>query len=132
MDNSSSAVIILSREKNAYYNLAVEKKLLNGFFNRPVLFLWQSKNAVIIGAHQNPFTECNLVAMQENQVQLARRLSGGGAVYHDDGNLNFCFVNPKKHDKKINFEIVLSALKGLKINADLTGRNDLVVNGFKI
>lgn len=132
MEKLSSAIII-SPIKDAYYNLAIERLFISANFNFPIMFLWQSQNAVVIGAHQNPFAECNLQKMEQDGVQLTRRATGGGAVYHDEGNLNFCFIQPKKNaNKNANFQIVLSALKSLSISAQLNGRNDVTVNGFKV
>ncbi len=127
-----SSSVIISRSQDAYYNLAVEKLLMETC-DLPTLFLWQSKNAVIIGAHQNPFAECDGEKMSEDNVQLARRITGGGAVYHDEGNLNFCFITPKNsRDLSLNFQIVLSALEDFGITSKLSGRNDVEVNGFKV
>ncbi len=127
-----SSSVIISRSQDAYYNLATEKLLLENC-DRPTLFLWQSKNAVVIGAHQNPFAECDGEKMGKDSVQLARRITGGGAVYHDEGNLNFCLITPKNsHDLCLNFQIVLSALESFDIHAGLSGRNDVEVNGFKV
>jgi len=129
----SISTVIISNESNAYYNLAVEKLLLNASLSAPHLFLWQSKNAVVIGAHQNPYAECNLAKMQEDGVQLTRRISGGGAVYHDLGNLNFCFVCPKSlYSEENQTKLIANALLKQNINVELSGRNDLTVNGFKI
>ena len=125
--------VIISTVTNAYYNLAVERLLLNASLSAPYLFLWQSKNAVVIGAHQNPYAECDLLKMQEEGVQLTRRISGGGAVYHDLGNLNFCFVCPKGvYDEKAQTKLIATALSKQGIKIEISGRNDLTVNGFKI
>ncbi len=125
--------VIISTDTNAYYNLAVERLLLNASLGAPRLFLWQSKNAVVIGAHQNPYAECDLLKMQKEGVQLTRRISGGGAVYHDLGNLNFCFVCPKGiYDEKAQTKLIASALSKQGVKVEISGRNDLTVNGFKI
>ena len=132
MGNFNSA-IILSNDTSAYYNLAIERLLLKQNIQIPLLFLWQSKNAVVIGAHQNPFAECDLEKMQLNGVELARRMTGGGAVYHDIGNLNFTFITPKPlSDFNANFKMILSALEGFGITSTLSGRNDILANGFKV
>jgi lipoate-protein ligase A len=131
MKDAISAVLI-SSQTNAYYNLAVEKLLLNANLTSPLLFLWQSQNAVVIGAHQNPYAECDLSKMKEDGVQLSRRISGGGAVYHDLGNLNYCFVAPKNlYDEKKQTELIVKALSSLGVFAEISGRNDITVNGFK-
>src|SRR5512138_3301371 len=82
-----------SRITDPYYNLAVEECLLDRAGNAgPMLFLWQSSNAVVIGKNQNPWKETDFGFLARERVTLARRMSGGGAVYHDRGNLNFSFI----------------------------------------
>ena len=128
-----NAVILVSQISDAYHNLAVEKLLMKRGQDCVYLYLWQSKNAVVIGSNQNPFTECDLQATSKDEVQLARRMTGGGAVYHDLGNLNFSFIQPKEiYSEKDNFEIIISALKAFNINAEVSGRNDITVSGAKV
>lgn len=128
-----NAILINSQNTDVYYNLSAERLLLKGRLNCPILYVWQSENAVVIGSNQNPYTECNLSAMQNDNVQLSRRITGGGAVYHDNGNINFSFISPKSlYSESANFEIVIGALKSLGINATVTGRNDILVGESKI
>lgn len=114
-------------------NLAVEEYFMNICKEDTIiLFLWQSHNTVVIGQHQNPYRECNLQLMEEEQVTLIRRKSGGGAVYHDIGNLNFSFIVPKSlYDIEKQFEVIVEALNSLGIKADVSGRNDMTVDGCK-
>ncbi|MGI6608622.1 MAG: lipoate--protein ligase [Erysipelotrichaceae bacterium] len=118
---------------NPYENLAMEEFLTDTLpVNSALLFLWQNKNCVVIGKNQNIFDECNLELMKTDEVKPVRRKTGGGAVYHDLGNLNFSFVTSKnRYDKKTNNLIILKALFSLNINATVSGRNDLVVNQQK-
>ena len=91
-----------------------------------VLFLWRNADTVVIGRAQNPWKECNTRRMEEDNVRLARRSSGGGAVFHDLGNTCFTFMAGKpEYDKTISTSIVLNALNALGVTAEASGRNDL-------
>lgn len=118
---------------NPYENLALEEYLTDTLpINSALLFLWQNKNCVVIGKNQNIYDECNLDLMNFDKVKPVRRKTGGGAVYHDLGNLNFSFITSKKdYDKEINNLIILKALNSLNIKAEISGRNDLVINEQK-
>jgi lipoate-protein ligase A len=97
-----------------------------------VLFLWQNENAIVIGRNQNPYKECDLAKLDADDVRLVRRLSGGGAVYHDLGNLNFTFVAPDDYyDIESNMNIILNAISGFGIQGSFNGRNDLVAQERK-
>lgn len=123
--------IIISNTFDPAYNLALEEYLIE--CKRDVLYLWQNANTIVIGRNQNPYKECNLRKMNEDGVTLIRRKSGGGAVFHDLGNLNFTIISPKKEDNiENNFNLVNNALKTLKITSVFNGRNDLLVDGKKI
>ena len=98
----------------------------------PALYLWVNRPSVIIGRNQNIYKECDLSFMSENDILPVRRLTGGGAVYHDTGNLNYSFVIPNtQYDVKRQNSVVLTALKGLGIRATSGGRNDIEVNSMK-
>lgn len=116
-----------------YYNLALEEYFLkNVKDNECILYLWQNKNTVVIGKNQDAYNECLIDALEQDGGKLARRLSGGGAVYHDLGNLNFTFLLPKNvFDTDKQTEVILRAVKILGIEAERSGRNDLTVNGRK-
>lgn len=95
-------------------------------------FLWVNAPVVVIGANQNPYAECDLSAMKRDGVLLARRRTGGGAVYHDEGNLNFSFAMPSGiYDTARQSSVIFKALSSLGINAERTGRNDFVLGGRK-
>ncbi|MFD2178966.1 lipoate--protein ligase [Veronia pacifica] len=122
--------VLISTSVNPLFNLAVEDTIFRSMpTDQKVLFLWRNDNTVVIGRAQNPWKECNTGKMEDDGITLARRQSGGGAVFHDMGNTNFTFMAGKPgYDKSVSTEIVLSALKSFGIDAYATGRNDLVVN----
>ena len=116
-----------------YYNIATEKLLLESV--EPgccILYLWQNQNTVVIGRNQNAFAECRTSLLEEEGGKLARRLSGGGAVFHDIGNLNFTFlVRDEDYDEARQLSVIQNALLELGLETEKSGRNDLLVNGMK-
>jgi len=104
------------------------------FTRHQVLLLWRNDPCVVIGRHQNPWVEANLPALQENDIALARRNSGGGTVYHDRGNLNCTFFTTRdKYNRNRNLEVICRALKReWDLNAQINSREDVTLNGFKI
>ena len=128
-----------------FRNLAIEEYLMDavsgegdaayalGDRHGLALLLWQSGNAVIIGKNQNPWRECNLRRLAEEKGVLARRLSGGGAVFHDEGNLNYAFILPRaRYDSCRQLCVVIKALASLGIHAQVSGKNSLAVDGLKV
>lgn len=97
-----------------------------------LLYFYINRGAVIIGRGQNPWAECNLAAMQRDEVQLVRRITGGGAVFHDAGNLNFSFIaGAERYDVQRQLGMILSAVRALGVDCEFTGRNDLLAEGRK-
>lgn len=119
----------LSPSRDAYENLAQDEYFLTHLPpDTHLLYCYINDNAVIIGRNQNAFAECDLAAMNADSVQLVRRITGGGAVYHDCGNLNFSFLSPADcYDTDAQDEILLSALRSLGIDAERNGRNDITL-----
>lgn len=128
-----TAFFYQSTSLNPYYNLAVESVLSeNVLTDWGGLYLWRNEKTVVIGRHQNPYLECNLENLRQDSIHLARRMTGGGAVYHDAANLNFTFFNRRSDfDIKRNFNVILRALRQLGIEAQPDGRNDLCIHGKK-
>lgn len=118
---------------DGWRNLAVDEYFLNTLGPDDfMLYFYINENAVIIGRNQNPWQECNFAAMEEDHVQLVRRCSGGGAVYHDGGNLNFSFIAGETHyDLTRQMEMIVEALAPFGIPARLSGRNDVTADGKK-
>ncbi len=116
-----------------YINLATEKYLFDTLQkNCCVLFLWQNKNTIVIGKNQNAWAECDVTALQKDNVMLARRISGGGAVFHDLGNLNFTFIcDDENYDLSRQLNVIKYACKGVCVYTEFSGRNDILANGKK-
>lgn len=121
--------VFLSDSLNPYLNLATEEWIFHNLDpSQQILFLWRNEETVVIGRNQNPWNECNLAHMKNDKVHLARRTSGGGAVFHDLGNTNFTFLSPKESYKRENNQkIIFDALKEFGITGEASGRNDLLL-----
>ena len=124
---------IVTTETNPYKNLAMEEYLLRQVKDEEViLYLWQNEKTVVIGKNQNPWKECKLAELSEDGGKLVRRLSGGGAVFHDLGNLNFTFLTTKEnYNVEKQLEVILKAVRHLGAPAEKSGRNDITVDGRK-
>ena len=112
-------------------NLAMDEWFLDNLGEDDImLYFYINENAVIIGKNQNPWRECSLKRMEDDGVELVRRLTGGGAVYHDGGNLNFSFIAGNNvYDEEKQFTLILEALRKLGIPCEFSGKNDLKVRG---
>ena len=121
---------------NPYYNMAFDEYCLESLsINEPVFYLWQNRPAVIVGFNQEVNTEVNLDYLKENGIDLVRRVTGGGAVYHDLGNLNYTIVGGSEdleRDYPEYASIMAKALQKLGVPATLSGRNDILVEGRKV
>lgn len=128
-----STKIIYSISTDPWYNLALEEYLLDKVGENEIyLYLWQNKDTVVIGRNQNPWKECRCKALENAGGKLARRLSGGGAVFHDLGNLNFTFVMDKElYDLSKQLQVIIDAVNKLGIDAKFSGRNDITIDEKK-
>lgn len=121
--------VFLSDSFNPHLNLATEEWIFHNLDpSQQILFLWRNEETVVIGRNQNPWSECNLAQMKNDKVHLARRTTGGGAVFHDLGNTNFTFLSPKESYKRDNnVQVIFDALKNFGITGEASGRNDLLI-----
>jgi lipoate-protein ligase A len=127
-------LIVQSQSTDVYRNLAAEEWLLDHAEGRgPILFLCVNSPCVVIGKNQNPWRECRLSLMEKEGVPLARRISGGGAVYHDAGNLNVGIIVPRtEYREEKQYELIFQALEKFGIKASKLQKNSLAVDGKKI
>lgn len=125
-----------SGSTNPYYNLAMEEFIFEQMDMKEDYFmLWQNENTIVVGKYQNTAEEINHRFVEDYGIRVARRLSGGGAVYHDMGNLNFTFVVNNEDDFDFRFrkfaQPVVMALEKFGVHAEFNGRNDLMIDGKK-
>lgn len=118
------------------FNLALEQYAFDSLpRDRNWFMLWRNHNAIVIGRHQNTLAEINEAAVREKGVTVVRRLSGGGAVYHDLGNLNFTFIQDAAQGGRLDMGLfcrpVAQALRTMGVDAQVNGRNDITINGKK-
>ena len=125
--------IFISKVHNPAFNLAFESYLLkNNTPDTMIFYLWQNDKTIVIGRHQNPYKECDLEKVKRDNVTVIRRSSGGGAVYHDLGNLNFTFIAGENvYDVDRQCDVIIDALKEFGLNCEVSGRNDMTIEGAK-
>ena len=118
------------------YNLAFEEYVLTHRLEGDYLLLWQNDNTIVIGRNQNAEEEINRAFVEEHGIHVVRRSTGGGAVYHDLGNLNYSFITDAGNAEKLTMERftrpIVSALRNLGLEAEASGRNDILVSGRKV
>ncbi len=121
--------------EDPYFNLALEEYLLKNYSD-DIFMLWQNEPSIVVGKHQNTLAEINHQFILDNHIKVARRLSGGGTVYQDDGNLNFTYIMNGKEGKLVNFikytNDILEVLNNLGVPAERNQRNDLTIEGKKV
>ncbi len=126
---------IISPNTNPYFNLASEEYLLK-CFQEDVFLLYRNIPSIVVGKHQNTLAEINLPFVQEKEIKVARRISGGGTVFHDLGNLNFAFFTSGKEGELVDYKKatrpVIEALNEMGLEVKLGKRNELLLDGLKI
>ena len=116
---------------NPYHNLATEEYFFKNF-SEPIFMLWRNESAIIVGKYQNTLAEINVDYVKENHIKVVRRITGGGAVFHDLGNLNYTFIAREGDgDFRTFSQPVIDVLRQLGVPATFEGRNDLMINGQK-
>jgi len=129
-------IIYRPTKTNPYFNLATEEYLIDIFDGTDIFMLWRNEPCVVIGKNQNAYAEVNRAFAEEKGIKVVRRLTGGGAVFHDLGNVNFTFITKEDETTGINYSVfcepIIQALKKLGIDASLSGRNDILANGLKV
>ncbi len=124
---------LIARGTDPYRNLAIEKHLMDTLPDETaILYLWQNSHTIVVGRNQNPWYECKVEEFLESGGKIVRRLSGGGAVYHDMGNLNFTFIVPKSEfDVQKQLSVIRMAVAAFGLDAYHSGRNDLLIGDRK-
>ena len=123
------------KTNDPYYNLAVEEYLLKNS-DEDIFMLWQNEPCVVIGKNQNAYAEVDLEYAKEQGIKIVRRITGGGAVYHDLGNVNYTFITSSEKARSLDYEYftrpIIDALAHFGVDCKLSGRNDLECDGKKI
>lgn len=129
--------LVIDKSTDPYYNLALEEYLLMHYLDGNIVMLWQNDNTIVVGRHQNAIEEINQQYVKEQGIKVVRRTTGGGAVYHDLGNLNYSYITDREDETidggmKRFAEPVILALKELGADAKFSGRNDILIEGKKV
>ena len=125
--------VFLSPFTNPFINLALEDYFLRDASNLPLVFFYINRPCVVLGRFQNPWLECHLPYLVKNDIWLVRRQSGGGCVFHDEGNLNYSFIYPEaKINRSLGVEVLKKAFKAADIELEISPRHDLWLEGKKI
>lgn len=125
--------VLTSPFQNPFINLALEDHFLRGGADLPVLFFYVNRPCVVMGRFQNPWLETNLNYLVDKDIWLVRRQSGGGSVFHDEGNLNFSFIVPDAMiERRKHAELLQAAFKKADIELEISPRHDLWLDGKKI
>lgn len=126
---------IKNENNNPYFNLAFEEYLFSLEDNKNYMLLWQNEPTIVVGKYQNTAEEINSEYVKEKGIHVVRRITGGGAVYHDLGNLNYTFINKGNEKKEFDFKKftlpIVKALGRLGVAAELSGRNDITIDQKK-
>lgn len=124
---------VIEMEHNPYHNLAFEEWLVRSLDKEDiVVYLWQNEHTIVVGRNQNIYAECKVDEFLSSNGKLARRNSGGGAVYHDLGNVNFSIISSVQHKDLCDYRKLLKeVLESFGLKTNFNGRNDLMINGCK-
>ena len=134
--NQTYMLCIKNPDTDPHFNLAAEEYVVKNFSDN-CFMLWRNRPSIIVGNHQNTLAEINYEYVKENNIDVVRRLSGGGAVFHDLGNLNFTFIknvdnNENKGDFSQYTRPIVEVLRNMGLNANFEGRNDIMIDGKKV
>lgn len=135
-ENNSEMLFVERPCTDPFFNLAAEEYVFRNFTEDDVIMLWRNAPSVIVGKHQNPYREINVEFVRENHLPVIRRISGGGTVYHDPGNLNFTFIRSLQSRYMVDYtaflQPVISVLNRWQIPCERSGKSDLIVHQHKI